>query len=634
MEKSAVNKIEKLCHLILKYIFSVFIGFISAKIGIRQDLSPFSLSVMSILPFTKLNLISMFFGSFIGHITKVFLISNFKYICANIVMFAIILLSGNNFYKKYFSPVLPAAICFTVGFVFLFSQDFTIISILLLLCESVICGCIAYFIKYSYNSISNKVKLKSKDLISINITIIIIICALDNYYIFTVPLSIIFTILLIYYSAYFFEMKVAILFTSTLCAVPAILNPNNSYYFILLYIPSVVSIIISRFEKKHIITSYILSYFALYTMNFQKLNFNITFSPLYAAILFILSPKKKMENVLSDYISINQSSSDKKDSDELCFKYSQASKDLLKSIENTTVKPLVDFKSENKIKKYMKLNNCRNISISNLYNDSGKQIITVHCEPGENFNANKLKNKISEICKNDFIIKSENVHNGNMVCCFEQSEQYKIECCAFYKSKRSETICGDSITAFKSPDKNYYLIIADGMGSGKEAYNKSYNTVTLLKKLLKSSNDLYAAIDAVNSSIDFLKDEIGFSTLDLCRISLTNASAEFVKCGANNSYVLRENKTYCINNGGFPIGLNENVSYKKCFFQLKNKDIIVMASDGISLSEENIQRLLLSGNGKSIESIAKELIEETEKNIDYEDDKSVLVALVKKNNIV
>ncbi len=636
MEKSVVYKVEKICYQILKYILSIFIGFLIARIGIKQSLSPFSLSFLAIVPFTKLNYIPLFFGSFIGYITKEFAIDNFKYICSNIIMLTIIILSGKRFYKKIYSPILPAVICFLVGFIFLFTNEISLVAVLLLFCESIICGCSSYFIKYCYKSIIKKSKLQGRDLISINITIIILICALDNYYILSTSTAIIFIILLVCMCSYFLETKTALLFTFSICAIPIVLHPDKSYYFLLLYIPTIVSLIISKYEKKHILTSYILSFYSVYTINFQNMNFGVALAPLYAAIIYIIIPKNKIEIILSDYITIKNVKQSNLDCDDLCKEYNKASTELLKKIENVNVIPLINSTIENKIKRYMRINKCKDISISNYYNTQGKQIITIYCRLEDNFSVKKLKNKICEICDCNFILNSQTIDENTMICNFEQSDNYKIECFALYKAKRGETICGDNVTAFKCPDGYYYLILADGMGSGKEAYNKSYNAITLTKKLLKSTSSLSNTIETVNGAIDLLKDGIGFSTMDICRISLCDATAEFVKCGATNSYVMRKNKIIQIKTGGFPLGLCDNVSYTSVPFQFEENDIIVMTSDGIILCVEKLQAIMIQRKSNNIETIAKAIVDisniETETKSD--DDMSIIVANIKKNSLV
>lgn len=626
MEKSVVNKIENLLYLILKYLLSAFVGFLVSRIGIKSNISPFSITLLSLSPFTNLNPIAQFLGIFLGYITKEFSIANYKYICSNIIMLSILFISGKRYYQRVYSPVLPAFICLSIGFIFLFSEDFSIVSFLLLLCEAIICGCATYFVKYVVDSAKERKHFRSKDLISLNITTLLLVCALDNYYLLSAPLSFVFIIILIYLSCYFFDRKTAFLFTLTLCTVPTILHPTKSYYFVLLYLPAVVSVIISKFERKHIVSSYILSFLSVFTMNIESANLGIILSPIFAAIIYIIIPKKKLSQLVSEYITVFNPSDNKADEEDLCNDYNKASVELLKKIENKTVTPVINANCENKIKRFLHINGCKDIAISNYYNESGKQIITVHCTLTKSLNTQKLAKKISEVCKNDFVINKEIIENKNLMCRFEPRENVTVECFALYKAKNGESVCGDNVTAFKCSNGYYYLLLADGMGSGKEAYNKSYNAINITKKLLKSGIGLENTIETVNSTMDVIKDGVGFSTIDICRISLKNGECYFLKCGATNSFIIRKNEIHTINGGGFPVGLSEEVSFVKNNILLCNEDIIIMTSDGIYLTEDKIIKL---NKSNKIENIAKNIIEQADTDNSISDDMSVVIAKIK-----
>jgi len=92
----------------------------------------------------------------------------------------------------------------------------------------------------------------------------------------------------------------------------------------------------------------------------------------------------------------------------------------------------------------------------------------------------------------------------------------------------------------------------------------------------------------------------------------------------------RENKLFKIESGGFPAGLTDNLSYSKNTFQLNDKDVIVMTSDGVTISKEQLQSILLINKDKSIESIAKNIINECNDIDSIDDDKSVLIANIKR----
>ena len=170
------------------------------------------------------------------------------------------------------------------------------------------------------------------------------------------------------------------------------------------------------------------------------------------------------------------------------------------------------------------------------------------------------------------------------------------------------------------------------MGSGKDAYIKSNNTITLLKKLLKSGVSPDKAIESVNASMEMLKEEIGFSTIDLCSISLESGVAKFYKCGAYGGYILRNKKLIKINGGGYPAGLTEKITFSYSGASLEDGDFIVIMSDGVAGACEQIQASLLMSRHDEPEALTRELIDCAYNNIppELDDDMTVLTAKVTK----
>ena len=118
--KNRINNIEELFRNILRIIFSFLVGFSLSKSGVSDGFSPFSISFLALTPTTGLSFISVYFGIFFGYITNDFSAFNFKYICANSILAALILISGrNNYVKNIYSPVLPGVVCFVTANVFM-----------------------------------------------------------------------------------------------------------------------------------------------------------------------------------------------------------------------------------------------------------------------------------------------------------------------------------------------------------------------------------------------------------------------------------------------------------------------------------------------------------------------------------
>ena len=635
--RSKLQILEAAAYRLLNVIFSVAVGFIISKAGYKESFSPFSLSMLSVLPASELSVTCAFIGAAAGYATKAFSVHNFRYVCADAIMLAVILISGKKRYiKNVYSPALPAAISFIIGFIFLFADEFSIYSILLLVCEAVICGCSAYFGKYLINAVARKSKLDSKDMISLNITLLIILCAFDNFYLYGFSLSLVFLILCIFMSAFFLDRKIAAAFTISFCFVSAVLHPANEHYFIVLYIPALLCILVSKFDKKYIEAAYSLAFFSLYISIYGiiGLNFQVLLTPVIVSVMFKILPKKKLGNILSTYIDISKEYSDNTNEscDALCEKFKISTDNLVKEINDTNITPLINESLENKIKKYLFLNKCRDISLVNYYSTEGKQIIALRFKCDGSPNIHTIRKMISDNAGKNFIVGSQSCDGKNYLYKFEQTDNYKIECFALYKAKRGESICGDNVSAFKSINSKYNIILADGMGSGKEAFIKSENTITLLKKLLKSGVDPSKAISTVNSSMEMLKDEIGFSTIDLCSISLENGVAQFYKCGAYYGYILRNKKLIKINGGGYPAGLTDKINYVYFSTTLEDGDYIIMMSDGVSAADDKLQAAILMSKSREPETITKELLDCAYDSTqpEYDDDMTVLTAKVTK----
>ena len=635
--KRKLQAIETAAYKLLNYILSAAAGFIISRAGVKNIFSPFSLSFLSVAPGSGMSVISLFSGTVAGFATKAFSVHNFKYICADTIMLAMILICGKKRYLSHvYTPVLPAVICFISGFIFLFADEFSLYGILLLLCESLICGCSAYFGNYFIKAARKKSQMDSRDIISLNITLLILICALDNFYVYGFSVSLIFVVLLIFMCAYFLDRKLAAVFTLSLCFVISLLHPANEKYILILYIPALICILVSKFDKKYIEASYCLPFFTLSTAIYGVFGFNLQLllAPLIAAFIFRLFPKAKLERVLSNYFEISTEFDDASDTtkDELCTKFKTSTNNLVREINDTNISPLVSGESEGKMKRYLYLNKCRDITFVNYFSAEGKQITALYCKCDHKPNFQAIRKKLSESVGKNFVINSENYDGRICSLKFEQADNFKVECFALYKPKRGENVCGDNVCAFKSVNSVYNIILADGMGSGKDAYIKSNNTITLLKKLLKSGVSPDKAIESVNASMEMLKEEIGFSTIDLCSISLESGVAKFYKCGAYGGYILRNKKLIKINGGGYPAGLTEKITFSYSGASLEDGDFIVIMSDGVAGACEQIQAALLMSKHDEPEALTRELIDCAYNNIppEHDDDMTVLTAKVTK----
>jgi hypothetical protein len=153
-----------------------------------------------------------------------------------------------------------------------------------------------------------------------------------------------------------------------------------------------------------------------------------------------------------------------------------------------------------------------------------------------------------------------------------------------------DRISGDAVTSFEA-DGRFYMVISDGMGSGKEAALTSGVCVTLLEKLIKSGAELETALKMLNRIIRASGRETS-TTVDIAEIDLVTGEARFIKSGAAPSFVLRDGGIFRLQSKTVPIGIIRALDAEMIKFDIAAGDTIVMVSDGAARSYEEVPWLL------------------------------------------
>jgi len=152
--------------------------------------------------------------------------------------------------------------------------------------------------------------------------------------------------------------------------------------------------------------------------------------------------------------------------------------------------------------------------------------------------------------------------------------------------KDGDRISGDTITSFDNKEDYSYILISDGMGSGREAALTSRTAGIFLEKLLSSGNSKAVSLEMLNNFIRS-KNMESFATIDLLEVDLVTGEGCFVKSGAAPSYILRGQDLFKIASNTMPIGITRELNAEEIHFTLKEGDIVVMVSDGVAQSFED-----------------------------------------------
>lgn len=163
----------------------------------------------------------------------------------------------------------------------------------------------------------------------------------------------------------------------------------------------------------------------------------------------------------------------------------------------------------------------------------------------------------------------------------KSNQKYKLIIGSAETTKNKSEMSGDSNAKTKLHDGKYMIAISDGMGSGEKAKKSSSTVIQMLERLLTTGFDNDVSIGLINSAVNLNSNEETYATIDISIIDLSNGNIEFVKNGACPTFIKSNKKVETINAVSFPAGVLDKIDLVVYDKDLKEKDIIIMCSDGI-----------------------------------------------------
>ena len=237
-----------------------------------------------------------------------------------------------------------------------------------------------------------------------------------------------------------------------------------------------------------------------------------------------------------------------------------------------------------------------------------------------------------------------------------------------YAAAAAAGISGDAAASCGLPGGSRALILSDGMGKGIKAAAGSRLVVTRLRRNLKAGMPVAKAIKEVNRymieqaeaaslkspggtdfaagqcSSDYAEED--FATVDLTVIDRQSCRARFYKMGAATSFIMRQGRVRKIKGAALPVGIIPRLRLTHISAVLKEGDLIVMVSDGITDADredteacwlcdylsKNIYREDFDADRLSARQIAADILKEAETRYGgrERDDLTVAAALIVK----
>ncbi len=210
---------------------------------------------------------------------------------------------------------------------------------------------------------------------------------------------------------------------------------------------------------------------------------------------------------------------------------------------------------------------------------------------------------------------------------------FSAECAtATIAGDRSE-ISGDTVSAFESDSGYFYALISDGMGRGELAKKTSEFVLGFLRRALNFSASKETVLHLLNRSLRRGRDECS-ATVDLFELDEYTGDAIFIKSGSAPSYIKREGSLFRIKSETAPIGLMNTIDTEKVRVEVRDGDMIIMLSDGVSQTSDDAPWLLefLARPIKkdSLKDYADRIIALARENSKSGDDMSVAVIKITK----
>lgn len=322
---------------------------------------------------------------------------------------------------------------------------------------------------------------------------------------------------------------------------------------------------------------------------------------------------------------------------------------ISRTIENTarSFANKKENKFEKKEKELKTIFNGKNIPVKEVYIrrvNNGKYIVELEMLSIDNELREKRKILIiSEILskflgsKMSFQKDRKNESKGEYVQTYSSEDKFIMQVGSSKISKDDSSLSGDSNLQMRLDDGKYILAISDGMGTGELARENSRIVVKKIKSLLENGFEKGETISLINNSLSLKAREDEYATLDMCVLDLFEGNLSIIKNGACNTYIKNKKSISIVKSNEMPIGVGIEVNLKEKNIPVADGDIILMCSDGLLESKEEVKKdwieeFLRNSNTNNVQKISDMIIAEAIDN-NYgiaEDDITVIVAKVLK----
>ncbi len=199
-------------------------------------------------------------------------------------------------------------------------------------------------------------------------------------------------------------------------------------------------------------------------------------------------------------------------------------------------------------------------------------------------NGEELTADLSELCGCELDLPEITCSKGKARLTFREMAAYYMDFASSQHTCAMASVCGDSCRTFTDRHSVAHMVLSDGMGSGSAAALDSSMTVSLLARLIDANVSYDPALKIVNSALLVKSGEETLATIDIAAVDLYSGQVNFYKAGAAPTFVRRNGKTGYVDSTSLPVGILTSVEFEKSTLKLSSGDMIVIVSDGATVS--------------------------------------------------
>ena len=141
--------------------------------------------------------------------------------------------------------------------------------------------------------------------------------------------------------------------------------------------------------------------------------------------------------------------------------------------------------------------------------------------------------------------------------------------------------CGDCWDTFTDAEGAVYLVISDGMGSGRQAALDAKIVISGFRSLVQSGMSCEAAAAVLNQVMLTKSGEERFATLDVAKICTGTAAVTLYKYGAGPTLIRQGDRVTLCQAATDPIGILPQVRPYTTVLRLARGDMLFLLSDGL-----------------------------------------------------